>query len=133
VKLFEGCDGYPNGEQRRDFISIEDVVRVNMWFLDHPDVAGIFNVGTGRCQSFNDVAVAAVNACRAAEGQPALSLAEMQAQGLVSYISFPEALKGKYQSYTEADISALRNAGYDAPFFSVEEGTTRYIEHLLKA
>jgi ADP-L-glycero-D-manno-heptose 6-epimerase len=133
VKLFEGCDGYPNGEQRRDFISVEDVVRVNMWFLDHPDVAGIFNVGTGRCQSFNDVAVAAVNACRAADGQSALTLDQMQAQGIVSYIAFPEALKGKYQSYTEADMSALRGAGYDAPFYSVEEGTTRYIEHLLKA
>jgi len=133
VKLFEGCEGYPDGEQRRDFISVEDVVRVNMWFLDHPDVSGIFNVGTGRCQSFNDVAAAAVNACRAAEGQAALTLVEMQAQGIVSYIAFPEALKGKYQSYTEADISALRRAGYDDPFYSVEAGTSRYIEHLLKA
>jgi ADP-L-glycero-D-manno-heptose 6-epimerase len=133
VKLFEGCDGYPNGEQRRDFVSVEDVVRVNLWFLDHPGVSGIFNVGTGRCQSFNDVAAAAVNACRAADGQAALTLDQMQAQGIVSYIAFPEALKGKYQSYTEADISALRRAGYDAPFYSVEEGTARYIEHLLKA
>ena len=80
----------------------------------------------------HDVAVAAVNACRAAEGQPALTLEQMQAQGLVSYIAFPEALKGKYQSYTEADISALRGAVYDAAFYSVEEGTSRYIEHLLK-
>lgn len=133
VKLFEGCDGYPNGEQRRDFISVEDVVRVNLWFLDHPEVSGIFNVGTGQCQSFNDVAVAAVNACRAAEGKPALTLADMQAAGIVSYIAFPEALKGKYQSHTEADISALRAAGYDAPFYDVQTGTTRYIEHLLKA
>jgi ADP-L-glycero-D-manno-heptose 6-epimerase len=132
VKLFEGCDDYPDGEQRRDFVSVEDVVRVNMWFLDHPDVSGIYNVGTGRCQSFNDVAVAAVNACRAAEGQSELTLDQMQTQGIVSYIAFPEALKGKYQSYTEADISALRRAGYDAPFYSVEEGTTRYIDHLLK-
>ena len=133
VKLFEGCDGYPNGEQRRDFVSVEDVVRVNLWFLDHPEVSGIYNVGTGRCQSFNDVAVAAVNACRAVEGQPALNLADMQAQGIVSYIAFPEALKGKYQSHTEADISALRAAGYDAPFYDVQTGTARYIEHLLKA
>jgi ADP-L-glycero-D-manno-heptose 6-epimerase len=133
VRLFEGCDGYPNGEQRRDFVSVEDVVRVNLWFLDHPDVSGIFNVGTGRCQSFNDVAVAAVNASRAAEGKGALSLAEMQAQDIVGYIAFPEALKGKYQSYTEADIGALRRAGYDVPFYSVEEGTARYIDHLLQA
>jgi len=96
-------------------------------------VSGIFNVGTGRCQSFNDVAVAAVNACRVAEGQPTLTLDQMRTQGIVSYIAFPEALKGKYQSYTEADISVLRHAGYDAPFYSVEEGTSRYIEHLLQA
>jgi ADP-L-glycero-D-manno-heptose 6-epimerase len=133
VKLFAGCDGYANGEQRRDFVSIEDIVRVNLWFLDHPEASGIFNVGTGRCQRFNDVAVAAVNACRAADGQAALTLAEMQAQGIVSYIDFPDALKGKYQSYTEADISALRRAGYDAPFLSVEEGTARYVHHLLEA
>src|SRR5512143_1249443 len=123
VKLFEGCDGYPDGEQQRDFVSVEDVVQVNLWFLDHPDVSGIFN----------DVAVAAVNACRAAEGEPDLTLEQMQAQGIVSYIAFSEALKGKYQSYTEADLSALRAAGYDAPFCSVDEGTARYIEHLLKA
>ncbi|AAZ96916.1 ADP-L-glycero-D-manno-heptose-6-epimerase [Thiobacillus denitrificans ATCC 25259] len=133
VKLFEGCDGYPNGEQRRDFVSVEDVVRVNMWFLDHPEVSGIFNVGTGRCQSFNDVAVATVNACRAAEGQDALTLDEMQAQGLIGYVAFPEALKGKYQSYTEADTAALRRAGYDGSFYSVEEGTARYIERLLQS
>jgi ADP-L-glycero-D-manno-heptose 6-epimerase len=114
-------------------VSIEDIVRVNLWFLDHPDAAGIFNVGTGRCQSFNDVAVAAVNACRILEGKPALTLAEMQAVGIVGYIEFPAALKGKYQSYTEADISALRGAGYDEPFFTVEEGTARYVEHLLNA
>ncbi|MHB1352497.1 MAG: ADP-glyceromanno-heptose 6-epimerase [Thiobacillus sp.] len=133
VKLFEGCDGYANGEQRRDFVSVEDVVRVNMWFLDHPEVSGIFNVGTGRCQSFNDVAVATVNACRTAEGQGALTLAEMQAQGIIDYVDFPEALKGKYQSYTEADTAALRRAGYDGSFYSVEEGTARYIERLLQS
>ena len=133
VKLFEGCDGYPNGEQRRDFVSVEDVVRVNMWFLDHPEVSGIFNVGTGRCQSFNDVAVAAVNACRAAAGKDALTLAEMQAQEIIDYVAFPEALKGKYQSYTEADTAALRRAGYDGSFYSVEEGTARYVERLLQS
>ena len=77
--------------------------------------------------------MATVNACRAADGQAALTLDQMQAQGIVSYIAFPEALKGKYQSYTEADMSALRGAGYDAPFYSVEEGIARYVEHLLKA
>ena len=60
-------------------------------------------------------------------------LLKLQAQGIVSYIAFPEALKVKYQSHTEADISALRAAGYDAPFYDVQTGTARYIEHLLKA
>ncbi len=130
VRLFEGCDGYGNGEQRRDFVSVEDIVKVNLWCLDNPEVSGIFNLGTGRCQSFNDVAVAAVNACRAHDGQPPLALAEMQGQGIIEYMAFPEALKGKYQSYTEADMGALRAAGYDAPFFTVEEGTTRYVNYL---
>lgn len=133
VKLFEGCEGYGNGEQRRDFVSVEDIVKVNLWCLDNPEVSGIFNLGTGRCQSFNDVAVATVNACRARDGQNPLTLAEMQGQGIIEYIGFPEALKGKYQSYTEADMGALREAGYDAPFYSVEEGVARYVDHLAGA
>jgi len=130
VKLFEGCDGYANGEQRRDFVSVEDVVKVNMWFLDHLDQSGIFNLGTGNSQPFNDVAVAAVNACRKAKGEAALSLGEMQAQGLVEYVTFPEALKGKYQSFTQADISALRKAGYNESFLTVEQGVERYVDYL---
>ncbi|MDD5330147.1 MAG: ADP-glyceromanno-heptose 6-epimerase [Sulfuricella sp.] len=130
VKLFEGCDGYANGEQRRDFVSVEDVLKVNMWFLDHPEQSGIFNLGTGSSQTFNDVAVAAVNACRKAKGEGALSLNEMRAQGLIEYVTFPEALKGKYQSFTQADISALRAAGYAEPFLTVEQGVERYVGHL---
>lgn len=130
VKLFEGCDGYPNGEQRRDFVSVEDVVAVNMWFLEHPQQSGIFNLGTGRSQTFNDVAVAVINTCRAHAGEAPLDLAALQAQGIVSYMDFPEALKGKYQSFTQADISALRGAGYDAPLLTVEQGTARYVEVL---
>ena len=116
VKLFEGAEGYANGGQLRDFISVEDVVKVNLWFFDHPEVSGIFNVGTGRSQTFNDVAVAMVNACRAVKGEGALSLAELQSKGMIQYIDFPQALRGKYQSFTQADVSALREAGYDAPF-----------------
>ncbi|MDP2025733.1 ADP-glyceromanno-heptose 6-epimerase [Sulfuriferula sp.] len=130
VKLFEGCDGYPNGEQRRDFVSVEDVVAVNLWFLDHPQQSGIFNLGTGRSQTFNDVAVAVINTCRAHAGEAPLDLAALQAQGIVSYMDFPEALKGKYQSFTQADISALRGAGYDAPLLTVEQGTACYVEVL---
>lgn len=133
VRLFEGCAGYANGEQRRDFVSVEDVVKVNMYFLDNPDRSGIFNLGTGRAQSFNDVAVATVNACRAAQGEAALSLDQMQQQGIVTYIDFPEALKGKYQSFTQADIGALRAAGYDAAFYDVSAGVGRYVQHLLQS
>ncbi|CAG0927653.1 MAG: ADP-L-glycero-D-manno-heptose-6-epimerase [Rhodocyclaceae bacterium] len=132
VKLFEGCDGYGHGEQRRDFVFIDDVVGVNLHFLDS-GASGIYNVGTGCAQSFNDVAVATVNACRAAAGQAPLSLAELQAAGAIEYIAFPEALKGKYQSYTEADVSLLREAGYEAPFATVEEGVARYVQERLKA
>src|SRR4030066_1778073 len=97
VKLFEGCDGYANGEQLRDFVSIEDVVRVNMYFLDNPHKSGIFNLGTGHAQSFNDVAVATINSLLNAEGKPALSIAELQQKGMISYIPFPDQLCGKYQ------------------------------------
>lgn len=131
VRLFEGCDGYADGGQLRDFISIEDAVKVNMYFLDHPHKSGIFNLGTGRAQSFNDVAAATINSLRAAEGKSALSLIELHEQGLISYIPFPEQLRGKYQSYTQADISALRNSGYAEPFLDVERGVAHYVEQML--
>jgi ADP-L-glycero-D-manno-heptose 6-epimerase len=133
VKLFEGCDGYGNGEQSRDFVFVEDVVKVNLFFFDHPEKSGIFNLGTGRAQPFNDVAISTVNACRALEGKPALSLAEMVSQGIVEYIDFPEALKGKYQSFTQADIGKLRSAGYRNDFATVEQGVARYVQHLAGA
>lgn len=132
VNLFEGSGGYADGEQRRDFISVEDVVKVNLYFLDHPEVSGVYNVGTGAAQSFNDVAVATVNACRTAQGTAALTLQDMQAQGVIRYIPFPTELKGRYQSYTQADVSALRRAGYDLPFLTVEAGVPRYCEQLLR-
>jgi len=130
VRLFEGCDGYANGAQQRDFIHVDDVVAVNLWFLDHPRKSGIFNLGTGRAQSFNDVAVAGVNAQRARAGEAALPLADLVERGLIEYVAFPEALKGKYQSFTQADQTRLREAGYDAPFMTVEEGVGKYVEWL---
>ena len=114
-RLFEGCDGYGNGEQRRDFIYIDDVVDVNLWFLDNPDKSGIVNLGTGRCQSFNDVA----NAVIAWHGT-----------GELEYIPFPDHLRGRYQSFTEADMSALRALGYDKPLRSVEQGVPLYMDWL---
>jgi ADP-L-glycero-D-manno-heptose 6-epimerase len=92
----------------------------------------VFNVGTGRAQSFNEVAEAVINACRAAAGQPALTCSELQAQGAIEYVPFPDALNGKYQSFTEADIAALRATGYDTPFLTVAEGVGRYVAELLR-
>ena len=132
VKLFEGCDGYANGGQLRDFVSVEDVVKVNMHFLDHPEKSGIFNLGTGTAQSFNDVAVATINTLRAEKGEPVLTLEQLLQQQIIRYIPFPEALRGKYQSYTQADISAMREAGYVESFLTVEQGTANYVNYMLE-
>ncbi|MDR2677934.1 MAG: ADP-glyceromanno-heptose 6-epimerase [Zoogloeaceae bacterium] len=131
VKLFEGSHGYPDGGQLRDFVYVEDVAKVNLFFLDHPEKSGIFNLGSGQAQSFNAVAAATVNACRALAGEETpLALADIVARGLLEYIPFPDALKGKYQAHTQADLTRLRAAGYDAPFASVEEGISRYVQWL---
>jgi len=127
VRLFEGSDGYGPGEQVRDFVSVEDIVKVNLHFLDNPRISGVYNVGTGRGETFNEVARATVNAVRHGRGEKPLSLAELRAAGAIEYIPFPAQLVGKYQSYTQADISALRKAGYTAPFLAVEVGVGRYV------
>ena len=114
-RLFEGIDGYANGGQRRDFVYVGDCVDVNLWFYDNPDKSGIFNLGTGRSQEFNDVA----NAVIAWHGK-----------GEIEYIPFPDHLKGRYQSFTEADMSNVRAAGYDQPFLTVEQGTKAYLDWL---
>ena len=131
VQLFAGHGGYASGEQRRDFVYVGDVVKVNMAFLENR-ISGIFNLGTGRAQSFNELAAATVNACRVLEGKPAQSVAELVAQGIIEYIPFPDALKGKYQSYTEADLSQLRRVGYRGGFASVEQGVTEYVNWLAR-
>jgi len=131
VRLFEGSGGYGDGEQRRDFIHVDDVVAVNLHFRDHPARSGIFNVGTGAASTFNSVAQAAINACRHAEGESPRSLADLVAAGIVTYAPMPEALHGKYQSFTQADIGALRNAGFDAPMLDVEQGVAHYVESLI--
>ncbi|TWO72035.1 ADP-glyceromanno-heptose 6-epimerase [Caenimonas sedimenti] len=127
VKLFGEYGGYGPGEQKRDFVFVDDVVAVNLWFFDHPEKSGIFNLGTGRAQPFNDVATAVVNALR--EG-PALDTAGAAAAGLVEYIPFPEALRGKYQCYTQADLTALREAGCDHVFADVAAGVASYMKVL---
>ena len=128
VRLFEGSGGYGPGEQLRDFVSVEDVIGVNLWFLDHPRVSGIVNVGTGRAESFNEVARATINAVRGTRGEKPLTLAELRSAGAIEYVPFPPQLVGKYQSYTQADLTRLRAAGYDKPFLTVEEGVRRYVE-----
>lgn len=132
VNLFGEYEQYGNGEHSRDFVSVEDVVKVNLYFFDNPDKSGIYNLGTGRSQPFNDLAAATVNACRAAEDKPKLSLNELVEQGLIRYIDFPDALKGKYQSFTQADITQLRAAGYTDEFFTVEQGVERYVAWMLQ-
>lgn len=132
VKLFEGSDGYGNGCQERDFISIEDVVKVNLFFLDNPGLKGIFNVGTGRSQPFNDMAVATVNTLRKNKNEAPLKLEELVSKEIIEYVDFPEALKGKYQSYTRADINLLASSGYKETFYTVEQGVERYINSLIE-
>jgi ADP-L-glycero-D-manno-heptose 6-epimerase len=127
VRLFEGSAGFGPGEQVRDFISVEDVVRVNLHFLDRPQISGVFNVGTGRGETFNEVARSTINAIRRSRGEKALALAELRSAGAIEYVPFPPQLVGKYQSYTQADVAALRAAGYDHPFLGVEPGVARYV------
>ena len=131
VQLFVGSGGYAAGEQRRDFVSVEDVVKVNLDFLDHPERSGIYNLGTGNAATFNAVAAATINACRAADGAPALPFTELHRAGTIEYIQFPPGLAERYQSYTQADIARLRAAGYDAPLLSIEKGIPRCVERLL--
>ena len=114
-RLFEGSDGYGPGEQRRDFIHVDDAVAMNLWFWDHPGKSGIFNCGTGRAQPFNDIANAVV---------------AWHGKGKVKYVPFPENLVGRYQSYTEADHAKLRAAGYDREFLTVEQGVKQYLDWL---
>ena len=113
--MFKGTDGYADGEQLRDFVYVDDVCNVNLWFLDHPDASGIFNTGTGQAQSFNDVA----NAVIAWHGK-----------GQIRYVPFPEHLEGAYQSFTRADLTQLRLSGCDVEFRSVADGIKDYLDQI---
>ena len=130
VRLFSGSGGYGDGEQLRDFVYVDDVTAVNLYLLDNPEISGIFNVGTGQCQSFNDVALAVINCSRLKAGKPAVSLDDAVSNGEITYIPMPDALQGKYQSYTRADLNNLRSTGYDAEFSSVEQGVSLYLTQL---
>jgi ADP-L-glycero-D-manno-heptose 6-epimerase len=113
ARLFAGTDGYGDGEQRRDFVFVSDVVRVNLALAEGPVRKGIFNVGTGQARSFNEVARAIIERIGAGE---------------IEYVAFPESLAGRYQSFTEADLSALRGAGYGEGFTSLEDGIAKSVE-----
>ncbi|MGI9310971.1 MAG: ADP-glyceromanno-heptose 6-epimerase [bacterium] len=133
VRLFAGGDGYADGEQRRDFVSVDDIVAVNLFFLDHGDRSGIYNAGTGRSSSFNQVAVAVINACRRRRGQAPTTLRQALREAEIRYIPMPPALHGKYQSYTEADLTQLRDTGYDADFRDIAQGVDEYVDALWKS
>jgi ADP-L-glycero-D-manno-heptose 6-epimerase len=113
VRLFEGCDGYADGEQRRDFVDVRDCVNLKLWLLEHPEVNGIYNCGTGRARTFNDMARATI---------------DWFGRGEIEYIPFPDHLKGRYQSYTQADLSQLRAAGCDLEFHDIEDGVRAYLD-----
>ncbi len=130
VKLFGAYGGYGAGEQMRDFVFIDDVVAVNLWFFDHPCARGLFNLGSGRAQPFNDVALAVVNSHRRLKGESPMHLADAVLNGLIEYIDFPAALRGKYQCYTQADLGALRRMGCDHAFADVATGVGHYIQSL---
>jgi len=115
ASLFAGTDGYGDGEQVRDFVFIDDICKVNLWFLDNPDSSGIFNAGTGRAESFNDVANAVI---------------QWHGKGKIQYVPFPDHLKGAYQSFTQANLGELRKSGCDVEFRGVEEGVKAYLDQI---
>ncbi|MEE6161816.1 ADP-glyceromanno-heptose 6-epimerase [Cylindrospermopsis raciborskii DSH] len=117
ICVFEGSDGYDNGEQCRDFIYVDDVVSANLWFLDHAHLSGIFNLGTGRAQTFNEVA---------------FSVLGWHGRGEVEYIPFPPHLRGRYQSFTQADLSTLHSKGFVYKFRTVREGVNEYLTWINK-
>ena len=104
---------YSDGGQMRDFVWVGDCVRVVLWLLDHPEVSGLFNLGTGQARSFADLARAA--------------FAALGREPAIRFIDTPEAIRAKYQYFTEARMDRLRQAGYDAPFTSLEDGVADYI------
>jgi ADP-L-glycero-D-manno-heptose 6-epimerase len=128
VKLFVGSDGYADGGQQRDFVHVDDAVGVNLWLLENRGVSGIFNCGTGRAQTFNEVAAAVINAVNGTD----LAVEELVDRQFIEYVPFPPQLVGKYQSYTQADLARLREAGYEGAFRAVEEGVADYVRELLK-
>lgn len=114
-KLFKGCDGYPDGGQMRDFVFVEDVAKVNIWFWKNAGKSGIYNCGTGQAEPFSNIAKAVI---------------KHHGNGKIEFVEFPDHLKGHYQSYTQADLTKLRHAGCDIKFHDVASGVAKYLEWL---
>ncbi len=118
VKLFKSYKPeYKDGEQKRDFIYVKDVVDITLFFLQNKNINGLFNAGTGKARSWVDLVTALFNA--------------MELPVNIEFIDMPETLKGKYQYFTQANIDKLKNAGYDKPIAGIEEGVTDYVKNYL--
>ena len=115
ARLFKGIDGYGDGEQRRDFVYVGDVVKVNLWFWRNCGTSGIYNCGPGKAHTYNEAAQAVIDAL---------------GQGHIEYREFPEVLKGKYQCFTEADTTKLLAAGYDGGFHDMTAAVAEYCRFL---
>ena len=110
LKLFEDSQHF-----RRDFIHVDDAVKINLWFFDHPDKRGIYNVGTGQSRSYTDLAQIVL---------------DFHGKGTIEFIRFPDELIGRYQTYTQADLSQLRTVGYQDPFLDLHAGVRQYLAWL---
>jgi len=120
IRLFKSYhEDYAHGEQKRDFIYVKDAVDIVAWFIEHPERGGIYNVGTGKAHSWNDVARA--------------MFAAMNIPESIEYVEMPEVLKDKYQYFTQADIGKLRSAGYSKQFTPLDEAVREYIAFLENA
>ncbi|MCP1998922.1 ADP-glyceromanno-heptose 6-epimerase [Nitrobacter winogradskyi] len=118
VQLFKSHrEGIADGDQRRDFIYVDDVVRVMMWLLATPSVSGLFNVGTGKARSFRDLMTAAY--------------ASLGARPSIEYVDMPEQIRGAYQYFTQADVARLQGAGYNGGFTPLEEAVDAYVKGYL--
>ena len=118
VQLFKSHrDGIANGDQKRDFIYVDDVVRVMMWLLATPSVNGIFNVGTGVARSFRDLLLA--------------TYAALGKSPNIEYIDMPKAIRGSYQYFTEGKVDRLRQAGYNGHFTALEDAVKQYVTGFL--
>lgn len=115
-KLFKGTDGFGDGEQKRDFIYVKDVAKINLWCLDNDVASGIYNCGTGHAHTFNAVANA--------------MLESMHSKMKITYCDFPDELRGKYQSFTEADMKKLTAAGYKGGFTNFVLAVEEYCKFL---